>query len=39
LQPLLTNLVRVKGLTQDELRELLKLVDDLGSKKARKGRK
>jgi predicted transcriptional regulator len=33
LQPLLTNLVRVKGLTADELRELLKLVDDLDQRK------
>jgi predicted transcriptional regulator len=39
LQPLLTNLVRVKGLTTDELRDLLKLVDDLDKqKKPRKGR-
>lgn len=36
LQPLLSNLVRVKGLTQDELRELLKLVDDLDSRKKSK---
>jgi predicted transcriptional regulator len=33
LQPLLTNLVRVKGLTPEELRELLKLVDDLDEQK------
>src|SRR5579885_3401240 len=36
LQPLLSNLVRVKGLTPDELRELLKLVDDLDAKSKRK---
>jgi predicted transcriptional regulator len=36
LQPLLSNLVRVKGLTPDELRELLKLVDDLDAKAKRK---
>src|SRR5579864_3264466 len=29
LQPLLTNLVRLKGLPTQELRDLLKLVDDL----------
>jgi BlaI family penicillinase repressor len=39
LQPLLTNLVRVKGLTAAELRDLLKLVDDLDrDKKSRKER-
>jgi predicted transcriptional regulator len=39
LQPLLSNLVRVKGLTPDELRGLLKLVDDLDQPKKRgKGR-
>ena len=39
LQPLLTNLVRVNGLTAKELRELLELVDDLDrQKKAKKKR-
>ena len=39
LEPLLSNLVRVKGLTPDELRGLLKLVDDLDQPKKRgKGR-
>jgi predicted transcriptional regulator len=39
LQPLLTNLVRLKGITAQELRDLLKLVDDLEKrKKPRKGR-
>src|SRR5262249_21995358 len=39
LQPLLTNLVRVNGLTTQELRELLNLVDDLDKrKKTRKDR-
>ncbi len=39
LQPLLTNLVRAKGLSAEELRELLKLVEELdGSKKSRKDR-
>jgi predicted transcriptional regulator len=33
LQPLLTNLVRVKRLTAEELRELLALVDSLDPKK------
>lgn len=33
LQPLLTNLVRAKGITTDELRDLLKLVDDLDARK------
>jgi BlaI family transcriptional regulator, penicillinase repressor len=33
LQPLLTNLVRVKRLTADELRELLALVEKLDSEK------
>ena len=32
LQPLLTNLVRVKGLTAEELRELLALVERLDSR-------
>jgi predicted transcriptional regulator len=32
LQPLLTNLVRVKRLSADELRELLALVEDLHTK-------
>jgi predicted transcriptional regulator len=35
LQPLLTNLVRVNGLTTKELAELLKLVDDLDRGKKR----
>jgi predicted transcriptional regulator len=40
LQPLLTNLVRVKRLTADELRELLVLVEDLErQKKSKKDRK
>jgi predicted transcriptional regulator len=39
LQPLLTNLVRVKRLTADELRELLALVESLDAKaRPRKGR-
>jgi predicted transcriptional regulator len=39
LQPLLTNLIRVKGLTSQELRELLDLVDELDTqRKPRKGR-
>jgi BlaI family penicillinase repressor len=39
LQPLLTNLIRVKGLTAQELRELLDLVDELDAqRKPRKGR-
>jgi predicted transcriptional regulator len=39
LQPLLTNLVRVKRLTADELRELLALVEELDRKgKGKKGR-
>jgi predicted transcriptional regulator len=36
LQPLLTNLVRVNGLTAKELRELLDLVDDLDRQKKSK---
>jgi predicted transcriptional regulator len=36
LQPLLSNLVRVKRLTPAELRELLALVDDLDQKAKRK---
>jgi predicted transcriptional regulator len=40
LQPLLTNLVRVKRVTADELRELLALVETLGNeKKGKKDRK
>src|SRR5262245_41116183 len=35
LQPLLTSLVRVKGLTPAELRELLRLVDDLDQPRKR----
>ncbi|MFL5245872.1 MAG: BlaI/MecI/CopY family transcriptional regulator [Gemmataceae bacterium] len=39
LQPLLTNLVRVKRVTADELRELLALVETLeAAKKAKKDR-
>ena len=39
LQPLLTNLVRVKRLTAEELRELLALVEELGqAKKSKKDR-
>jgi BlaI family transcriptional regulator, penicillinase repressor len=39
LQPLLTNLIRVKGLTADELRELLELVErpDVRRKPRRSG--
>jgi predicted transcriptional regulator len=36
LQPLLTNLVRVKRVTADELRELLALVEELERKKKSK---
>jgi predicted transcriptional regulator len=36
LQPLLTNLVRVKRVTAEELRELLALVEDLERKKKSK---
>jgi predicted transcriptional regulator len=36
LQPLLTNLVRVKRVTADELRELLAVVEDLERKKKAK---
>jgi BlaI family penicillinase repressor len=38
LQPLLTNLVRVKRVTADELRELLSLVEDLERKKSKRER-
>jgi predicted transcriptional regulator len=39
LQPLLSNLVRVKGVTAEELRELLALVEDLNRKnRSRKAR-
>jgi predicted transcriptional regulator len=40
LQPLLTNLIRVKGLTPQELREMLELVNDLEERRKpnRKGR-
>lgn len=33
LQPLLTNLVRTRSISTDELRDLLKLVDDLDARK------
>jgi predicted transcriptional regulator len=36
LQPLLTNLVRARGITADELRDLLKLVDELDARKKSK---
>ena len=36
LQPLLTNLIRVKRLTRDELHELLRLVDRLDAENKRK---
>jgi BlaI family penicillinase repressor len=40
LQPLLTNLVRVKRVTAEELRELLALVEELnGEKKVKKDRR